>query len=212
VPHQIDTVRLLGGGLVKSVRAQANVLDPSRPTEAGCVAFLQFENGVAASLVYGGYDFFDSDEWHFGIGERGAPKPLSHGASRRALAQAKEEAGLRTKTQAYGASKQDMPPNQPHFGLTIVTCAGGEMRASKDGVLVYGRDGLREVPLARGAGMPGRQEVLDDMRAAISGARRPVHDGRWGKATVEVALAILRSSREGREIALEHQVAVTDGS
>ncbi len=80
VPHQIDTVRLLGGGMVKSVRAQANVLDPARPTEAGCVAFLQFENGVAASLVYGGYDFFDSDEWHFGVGERGAPKPIAHGA------------------------------------------------------------------------------------------------------------------------------------
>ena len=74
-----------------------------------------------------------------------------------------EEAGLRTKTQAYGASKQDMPPNQPHFGLTIVTCAGGEMRASKDGVLVYGHDGLREIALPRGEGMPGRQEVLDDM-------------------------------------------------
>ena len=212
VPHQIDTVRLLGGGLVRSVRAQANVLDPARPTEAGCVAFLQFEDGVAASLVYGGYDFFDSDEWHFGIGERGAPKPLSHGASRRALAQAKEEAGLRTKTQAYGASKPDMPPHQPHFGLTIVTCAGGEMRASADGVLVYGRDGLREVALPRGEGMPGRQEVLDDMAAAIRTGRKPVHDGRWGKATLEVALAIQRSSREGREIALAHQVAVDDSA
>jgi phthalate 4,5-cis-dihydrodiol dehydrogenase len=209
VPHQIDTVRLLGGGLVKSVRAQANALDPARATEAGCVTFLQFDNGVAASLVYGGYDFFDSDEWHFGIGERGAPKPLSHGASRRALAQAKEEAGLRTKTQAYGASRQDMPAHQPHFGLTIVTCAEGEMRASADGVIVYGRDGSREVPLPRGAGMPGRQEVLDDMRAAIRSGRKPVHDGRWGKATVEVALAIQRSSREGREIMLEHQVAVS---
>jgi phthalate 4,5-cis-dihydrodiol dehydrogenase len=211
VPHQIDTVRLLAGGLVKSVRAQANVLDPARATEAGCVTFLQFADGVAASMVYGGYDYFDSDEWHFGVGERGSPKPLSHGASRRALALAGAEAGLRTKTQAYGASKQDMPPHQPHFGLTIVTCAGGEMRASKDGVLVYGRDGVREVALPRGDSMPGRQEVLDDMVEAIRTGKRPVHDGRWGKATVEVALAIQRSSREGREIALEHQVAV-DGS
>ncbi len=212
VPHQIDTVRLLAGGMVKSVRAQANVLDPTRPTEAGCIAFLQFENGVAASLVYGGYDYFDTDEWHFGIGERGAPKPLSHGASRRALAAAQEEAGLRTKTQAYGASRPDMPPSQPHFGLTIVTCAGGEMRPSKDGVLVYGRVGLREIALPKSAGMPGRREVLDDMAAAIRTGRKPVHDGRWGKATVEVALAIQRSSREGREIALEHQVAVDDSA
>jgi phthalate 4,5-cis-dihydrodiol dehydrogenase len=59
--------------------------------------------------------------------------------------------------------------------------------------------------------MPGRREVLDEIGAAITLGRRPLHDGRWGKATVEVALAILRSAREGQEVALEHQVAV-DGS
>jgi phthalate 4,5-cis-dihydrodiol dehydrogenase len=210
VPHQIDTVRLLGGGLVKSVRAQTNVLDPARPTEAGCIAFLQFENGAAASLVYGGYDFFDTDEWHFGVAESGAPKTIAHGGARRALAQEKEEAGLRTRTLAYGARKIPMPASQPHFGITIVTCAQGEMRASADGILIYDRDGRREVSVPRGDGMPGRQEVLDDMRAAIRTGRKPVHDGRWGKATVEVALAIQSSSREGREVTLEHQVAVDD--
>jgi phthalate 4,5-cis-dihydrodiol dehydrogenase len=86
------------------------------------------------------------------------------------------------------------------------------MRASADGVLVYDRDGRREIALPRNAGMPGRQEVLDDMRAAIRSGKKPVHDGRWGQATVEVALAILRSSREGRDVELEHQVAVPAGS
>jgi hypothetical protein len=38
--------------------------------------------------------------------------------------------------------------------------------------------------------------------------KTPVHDGAWGKATLEVALAIQASAREGREIALKHQVAV----
>jgi phthalate 4,5-cis-dihydrodiol dehydrogenase len=208
VPHQIDTARLIAGGLVRSVRAQASVLDPARPTEGGCAALLQFEGGAAASLVYSGYDHFDSDEWHFGIGERGAPKPIAHGAARRALADAASETEARTKTFAYGSAGGVLPPHQPHFGLTIVTCSDGDLRASADGVTVYGRDGLREIPLPRGDGMPGRREVLDDMRAAIRSGRKPVHDGRWGKATVEVALAILRSSREGREVELEHQVAV----
>jgi phthalate 4,5-cis-dihydrodiol dehydrogenase len=212
VPHQIDTVRLLAGGVVKSVHAHTNVLDPARPTEAGCIAFLQFENGAAASLVYGGYDFFDTDEWHFGVAESGAPKAIDHGGARRALAQEKEESGLRTKTLAYGARRIPMPASQPHFGITIVTCAGGEMRASADGVLIYDRDGRREISLPRNEGMPGRQEVLDDMRDALRSGTNPIHDGRWGKATVEVALAILRSSREGREIALSHQVAVPAGS
>jgi phthalate 4,5-cis-dihydrodiol dehydrogenase len=59
--------------------------------------------------------------------------------------------------------------------------------------------------------VPGRREVLDDMRVAIRSGNPPVHNGRWGKATVEVALAILQSARDGREVVLEHQVAV-DGS
>ena len=33
----------------------------------------------------------------------------------------------------------------------------------------------------------------------------PVHDGRWGMATMEVCFAILQSAREGREVALSHQ-------
>ncbi|MBX9827752.1 MAG: Gfo/Idh/MocA family oxidoreductase [Xanthobacteraceae bacterium] len=211
VPHQIDTARLLAGGVARSVRALASVLDPSRPTEGSCAALLQFEGGAAASLVYSGYDHFDTDEWHFGIGERGARKPIAHGAARRALANAKDETKARTETFAYGSTASALPPHQPHFGITIVTCADGDMRASADGVTIYGRDGLREIPLPRGASMPGRREVLDDLAAAIRSGKRPVHDGRWGKATVEVALAILRSSREGREVMLEHQVAV-DGS
>ena len=57
--------------------------------------------------------------------------------------------------------------------------------------------------------LPALLRGHDEMRAAIRIGRKSVHDGRWAKATVEVALAILRSAREGREIALEHQVAVT---
>ena len=208
VPHQIDTARLLAGGLVKSVRANASVLDPSRPTEGSCAALLQFENGAAASLVYSGYDHFDSDEWHFGLSERGAPKPIAHGAARRALAKAPDETKARTETFAYGNTASALPEHQPHFGITIVTCSDGDMRASADGVTIYGRDGLRDIPIPRGSSMPGRREVLDDLAAAIRTGRKPVHDGRWGKATVEVALAILRSSRENREVVLEHQVAV----
>ena len=145
VPHQIDTVRLLAGGLVRSVRAHTTALDRSRPTEAGCAALLQFANGAAASLVYSGYDHFDSDEWHFGINERGADKKIAHGAARRSLADASDEAKARTETFAYGAASGDMPPHQPHFGVTIVTCAEGDMRASADGVTVYGREGMRQV-------------------------------------------------------------------
>jgi len=208
VPHQIDTVRILAGARASSVRAQASVLDPARPTEGSCAALLQFDNGAAASLAYSGYDHFDSDEWHYWIGERGAPKQPAHGAARRVMAAAKDEAKRRTEMFAYGAGNPSLPPHQPHFGVTIVSCAHGDMRASADGVTLYDRNGMHELPLPPAPGMPGRREVLDDMLMAIRTGRPPLHDGRWGKATVEVALAILRSSRDGREVTLEHQVAV----
>lgn len=209
VPHQIDIVRLLGGGLVKSVRAQAGGLDPARPTEGHAVAFLAFHNGAAASLVYGGYDFFDSDELHGWISERGSLKKPAHGAARRALAAgARDEAKMRAAGYTYGAADGGEPPHQPHFGLTIATCARGELRGSANGVLLYGEDGRREIPLPQGPRFGGRGNVLDDLAAAIRSGQTPVHDGRWGKATLEVALAIQASAREGREIVLKHQVGV----
>jgi phthalate 4,5-cis-dihydrodiol dehydrogenase len=215
VPHQVDTVRLLGGGLVKSVRAQVGVLDPARPTEANCAAFLEFADGVPATLVYSGYDFFDSDELHFWVSERGSVKQPAYGASRRALragqAKGEPEAGLRTQLAGYGSKDGGDPPHQPHFGVTVATCARGDLRASADGVYVYGEEGKREVTLPGGGKYSGRHNVLDDMRAAILDGRKPVHDGRWGKATLEVALAIQQSARERREVTLVHQVAVPDG-
>jgi phthalate 4,5-cis-dihydrodiol dehydrogenase len=209
MPHQIDIVRLLGGGRVKSVRALAGGLDPARPTEGHAAAFLAFEDGAAASIVYSGYDFFDSDELHGWISERGGAKQPAHGAARRALAaRTRSETELRTANYAYGAADTGEPLHQPHFGLTIATCARGELRACEDGVLLYGEDGRREIALPQGPRFAGRGNVLDDLATAIRTGRRPLHDGRWGKATLEVALAIQRSAREGQEVGVEHQVRV----
>jgi phthalate 4,5-cis-dihydrodiol dehydrogenase len=45
------------------------------------------------------------------------------------------------------------------------------------------------------------------MIAAIRTGKPPLQGGRWGKANVEVTLAIQQSARERREVMLEHQVA-----
>jgi phthalate 4,5-cis-dihydrodiol dehydrogenase len=209
LPHQIDIARLLGGGLVRSVRAHTTALDPARPTEGSCIAFLQFEDGVAASLVYSGYDYFDSDEWHYWITERGAAKSPARGSARRALIATKDERRLRTEKYAYGAAAAELPAYQPHFGLTIATCANGDLRTSPNGLTKYALNGASEIKIERGDGMPGRREVLDDMADALRRGRRPAHDGRWGKATVEVALAIQQSAKEQREVTLHHQVPAT---
>ena len=213
VPHQLDIIRLLGGGRLKSLRAQAAVLDPARPTEGSCTAFLEFEDGAAASLVYSGYDHFDSDELHFGVSEAGAPKPAARpGATRRALAAPVTPEIERRAQRAYGAATLAAEqPFLPHFGVTLVTCAGGDLRASADGLLVYDDAGVHAVAVERGPSWAGHGDVLDALIGALRQGRPSLHDARWGKATVEAALAVLRSARERREITLAHQVAVPQG-
>jgi phthalate 4,5-cis-dihydrodiol dehydrogenase len=53
-----------------------------------------------------------------------------------------------------------------------------------------------------------RAEVIDELHAAVVDGKPPRHDGDWGAATLEVCLAILRSAREDREIALQDQTAL----
>ena len=86
-PHQVDVVRLLGGGLVRSVRANVGAWDAARRTEGAYQALLTFEDGATASLTYSGYAHFDGDELADWIAESGLPKdPARYGATRRALA------------------------------------------------------------------------------------------------------------------------------
>lgn len=201
IPHQIDTLRLIGGD-IRSVRAVAQQLDPDRPTEGLASALLQFDGGAAATITYSGYDHFDADEFHFWVAESGAPKASGqHGAARRALlVRTEDETALRVRNFALGARRYEPPAHQPHFGAMIVTCAEADLRASRDGVLIYGRDGVREIALPRRAGVPGRREVLDDLYAAVRHGHAPLQDARFGRATLATALAVLQSAREGKEV------------
>src|ERR1700730_18629040 len=57
-PHQVDTVRLLGGGMLRSVRAQVGQWMPERPIPGFYSAFLEFENGTPATISHNGYGYF----------------------------------------------------------------------------------------------------------------------------------------------------------
>src|SRR5271156_1753275 len=85
--HQVDVVRLLGGGRVRSVRAVTGNWDKQRPTEGAYSALLSFESRAFASLTYSGYAHFDSDELLDWIGEMGEQKdPTRYGRVRAAVA------------------------------------------------------------------------------------------------------------------------------
>jgi phthalate 4,5-cis-dihydrodiol dehydrogenase len=214
VPHQIDVVRFLGGGLVRSVRAMAWQLDPERPTEGSHMTFLQFMDGCTASIIYSGYDYFDSDEFHGWVGELGEErKPGGQGAVRAALRRLPSpnaEAALKG-SRAYSSKPNLIPPRHPpHCGVTIASCAGGDLRASIDGVTIYGRNGIVEHPVPLGRAFPDKEGVIDELYEAVVRDREPIHNGRWGKATMEASLAVLTSARTGQEVSLEHQVHVND--
>jgi phthalate 4,5-cis-dihydrodiol dehydrogenase len=165
---------------------------------------------MTASLTYSSYDFFDSDEFHGWVAEGGTPKPPNaEGTARRVLASGEPEEE-RQKNLGYGG--RDLPmeqPFQPHFGLLVVICASGDIRVTPEGLLLYEPDGKREIAVDRGLGRPGHGDALDVLWGAVREGRRDFHDARWGKATLEIALAILQSAGERREIALHHQVATT---
>jgi phthalate 4,5-cis-dihydrodiol dehydrogenase len=44
--------------------------------------------------------------------------------------------------------------------------------------------------------------VIDEFYDAVISGTPPLHDGRWGTATMAAALALLRSARERRVITL----------
>jgi phthalate 4,5-cis-dihydrodiol dehydrogenase len=214
-PHQTDIARLLGGGLVRSVRAVTGAWDPARPVDGAYSALLTFESGAFASISYSGYAHFDSDEFCDWIGEIGQLKnPSQYGAARKTLQRLNHpdgEAALKAAG-TYGGPDFTPPPHEPrdheHFGLTVVSCDRADLRPTPKGVMIYEDFAQRLDPLAQPS-LP-RIEVIDEFYEAVVRGRPAIHTGDWGLATMEVCIAIQQSARERKEIFLRHQIGVPD--
>jgi phthalate 4,5-cis-dihydrodiol dehydrogenase len=227
--HQVDMLRWIGGGLVRSVRGMTGVWDAERPTEGSYTAYLEFVDGTPATIVYNGYAHFDTAELHYWLGERGLARPpdthartLAEYRARHAEAAGQREAADRDARRYGGspapaeaparpaAAESAAPPgrHQYFFGLVLVSCQKGDLRQSPDGLYLYGEEGKREiaVPLEQ----TGNERMAEELYQAIAHDRPPTHDGRWGRATMEVCLALLQSARERREVYLSHQVPTRD--
>lgn len=199
-PHQMDIVRCIGGGMVSSVRGVAGRWDPHFNTEGNFTALLEFEDGAAASMVFNGYGYFDITELTWGVGEGGGVAPPRVKTER-----LKGPVDADAKYGAVPHGERRERPHQPFFGLTVVSCEEGVIRQSPDGLYVYTEEGQREIACSKSRG--GRAAELQELYKGIAQERPVFPDGRWGKATLEACMAILKSSKEKREIELAHQVS-----
>ena len=220
-PHQVDVARLLGGGLVSSVRANVGIWDRARPTEGAYQALLTFESGATASLTYSGYAHFDGDELVDWITEGGLPKdPARYGATRKALgvaASLEEEERLKARVN-YGGEGYGGPQNatasadqqrfHQHFGLVVASCTGADLRPTRQGRARLRR---RRAPL-RGAGLAAGLSRRGDRRALRRGgprrARHPqrrVGPGDHGSVPRDARLARAKAarSRSHHQVGLE---------
>jgi phthalate 4,5-cis-dihydrodiol dehydrogenase len=207
-PHQVDMVRLLGGGRVTSVRSMTGNWDPTRPTEGAYAALLGFESGAFATLVYNGYGHFDSDEFTDWIGEMGQKKEPRTARADRQFDSPAQEAAAKAARSYGGPGWQPPPPRDllhQHFGTILISCDRADLRPLPTGVMIY-ENGLSRLDPLPAPTVP-RAEVIDELYAAVVEGRAPLHDGAWATATLEVCLAMLHSAREGRELTLQHQVS-----
>jgi phthalate 4,5-cis-dihydrodiol dehydrogenase len=219
-PHLIDTVRLLGGGRLRSVRASAGRWMKERPCPGNFSAYLEFEDGTPATIAYNGYGYFDTSELTWGIGNR-MYSDDERVRVRRALRRGEIDAEDAKETMRFGAAvaveagrgtgqaAANSVGTRAHigwFGITVASFERGDIRQSPNGLYVYGDDGRREVPVEGGRGV-GMLEMEEMYEAVVSG--RPIsHDGRWALATLEVGSAIVQSGRERREVLLTRQCAL----
>jgi len=218
--HQIDVVRLLGGGKVSSVQACTGQWDASRPTEGAYSALLLFENGAFANVTYNGHGHFDSDVWMDHVGEIGNAKPASeieqrYGQAKKRLASAQspeQESDLKAARNyggpQYAPAAMSATAFQ-HFGPVVVSCDKGDIRLTPHGIWVYGPDKVYFDELSAPA-YP-RKEVIDELFQALRHANPLVHNGEWSRASTEVCLGILQAAKSQQAVKMQHQVGVPHG-
>jgi phthalate 4,5-cis-dihydrodiol dehydrogenase len=222
--HQLDLLRAIGGGLLRSVRGSAQVWDPSRRVPGAHTAFFEFESGATGTCVYSGYDHYSTRELVHGFQAGRLKDPAAYARARRELASHGYDVAWETEAArseryggdrrrglatANGASEQaDGGAGWILDGPLVVSYDHADVKLSPGGLMVYGDDRQWEIPMVTKE--DGRDFRLHSFADAIlTGSPLPC-DGRWGMATVEVLLAVEQSGRERREIMLHHQVAYPD--
>ncbi|HEY8691818.1 MAG TPA: Gfo/Idh/MocA family oxidoreductase [Chloroflexota bacterium] len=216
VPHQADTIRLLGGGQLRSVRAMTGQWMPERPIPGYYCAYLEFEDGTPATMIHNGYGYllgnsmvpWGADKQEYTLEQRVEVRK-SLRAGTRDETRDKQDMRLGGRRQDAVLRRTEPGPWLPSdLGVLLVTCERGDMRHSAHGVYVYDDEGMHEIDLRVQGQKIGRRAELEELYNGVVLGKPIFHDGRWGMATLEVSLAIMQSARERREVMLSHQVPV----
>ena len=200
-PHQVEIVRSVIASPIVSVCATATHSREPVETVAGYHALIRFADGASASLVYNGYGYFDTAELTGGIGENGMARSPGAGVRlRRLAAWAADKYGVDGEhARRFELSEQAgdaAPVGLSTYGLTIVSCEGGDLRQTSDGVAVYDGSAIRPLVCdARGSGLDGD---LEEFWGALREGLPPRHGVAWGAETARVCEAIATSAVTGR--------------
>lgn len=221
-PHQIDLVRTICGGLLKSIRGSCQIFDPARRVAGAYTGFLEFENGVIANVLCSGYDHFDSQAMVYGFnGDEPLADPAKYAKARRELHSHADEPGWEDHAAAserYGGGRKDggasggagLRGGWLLGGPLIASFDHADVRLSQTGLIVDGNDGQREIDL--NPGWDGRDGRLTNFCQAIADGTPLAADGRWGKATQEALVAFEQSSESRSEVALSFQTPTVEAA
>ncbi len=214
-PHQVDTIRLLAGGMVRSVRGTAGWWMPFRNAPGYYSAYIEFEDGTPVTIVHNGYGYMNTHDFVPWAGNyRGWDESQLRRKALRtgqpfddAAAKDSMRFGGKREEDFYGPANPDADMQrtgfQPDLGIVIASCEKGDIRQSPNGLWIYDDNGKREVAVE--GIRDERMAELGEMYEAVQQNRPVHHDGHWGMATLEVVLAIMQSGKERREIMMQHQ-------
>jgi phthalate 4,5-cis-dihydrodiol dehydrogenase len=221
-PHAVDAIRVIGNGMVRSVRgATIDVSLQGRPCAGYLTAFMEFDDGTAATMIHNGYGYLYGWEFTPWANEQERLKAMTSSYEfRRGLRTGTtDETRLKEQSRFGGKGedekdfreerKQGVKSNEgwvPHDeGLAIAHGERGAVRQSASGLYVYDDEGRWEETMPPEAGDSAEANEIDELLNGIAG-KAVLRDGRWGKATLEVVLAIAESSESRRDVILKHQV------
>ena len=221
VPHQVDTIRLIGGGKLKSVRGAYGQWMKERPFPGYYSAFMEFENGVSAVAIHDGYGYLMISEfghWNHSNGPQFTAEERTE-IRRQLRAGTREEEAEKLSLRIGGEREREIFRRPGGIagtgmigpydaGIVVVSCERGEIRQAPYGLYVYDDEGTHEITLPRGVASRD-QELVELYNATVLG--KPVfHSGEWGMGTLEVIMAINESTKTHKSIDLTHQIEMSE--